>query len=141
MPKRFLTASLVAITLPATSLANTSAGAAPGGGPFLWPLVATTAILVAIVLALGYFARRFGSRFRTQETTPIQIIGARSLGTRERVVLLQVGDQQVLVGATPTQVNTLLVSDSPLVPAENAAVPATPKFAATLSGMLKRGQS
>ena len=65
----------------------------------------------------------------------VQVLGSTSLGARERVVLLQVGGEQILVGVAPGRVQTLHVLDEPVtLPAPGAA----PGFQAQLARFLGR---
>jgi len=44
----------------------------------------------------------------------VRLLGGISVGHRERVVLIQVGEQQLLVGVAPGRVNTLHVLEKPI---------------------------
>jgi flagellar protein FliO/FliZ len=44
----------------------------------------------------------------------IKVITATPLGIREKLVLIQVGEQQILLGVTPQSINTLYVLQEPL---------------------------
>ncbi len=44
----------------------------------------------------------------------LQVISTLSVGQRERVMVVQVGDEQLVLGVTGTQINTLHVLDTPL---------------------------
>ena len=59
-----------------------------------------------------------------------------SLGTRERVVLLQVGDQQLVLGVAPGQIRTLHVLETPL-PTQDEKPTAVGSFAARLQAAMK----
>ena len=48
----------------------------------------------------------------------MKIVSSMPLGTRERLLLVDVGGKQLLLGVTATQINTLHVFDEPVVPAE-----------------------
>lgn len=65
----------------------------------------------------------------------VQILGSTSLGARERVVLLQVGSEQILVGVAPGRVQTLHVLDEPV---RLHAPGAAPGFQAQLARLLGR---
>lgn len=45
----------------------------------------------------------------------LRFVGSLSLGQREKVVVIQAGDKQLVLGVTATQVNTLHVLDTPLI--------------------------
>ena len=69
----------------------------------------------------------------------MRVVSSVGVGQRERAVLLQVGEQQVLLGVGPGNVRTLHVFDEPAVSATSSA---TPSFSDVgKSPQAKRGQS
>lgn len=70
-------------------------------------------IVLACIAFLAWLLRRTG-RFQTSANGEMKIITSLALGPRERAVLLQVGEQQILVGVTAQQVNTLHVLETPV---------------------------
>jgi len=65
-------------------------------------------LVLAIIAFLAWLLRKTG-QFNASSHRDMQIIASLSLGPRERAVLLQVGQQQILVGVTSQQVQTLHV--------------------------------
>lgn len=104
---------LVSETLEEAKESNTrnSAGVAPGK-PSLstlsnWPVVILALIgIVALILCLAWLARRFGGVNISGEKA-MRVISTISLGTRERIVLVDVKGQQVLLGVTAHNINHL----------------------------------
>ncbi len=95
------------------------------GGDIL-SLGASMLIVVAAVIALGWLYSRL--RFSNGGSGDvINIVASRALGPKERLVLVEVADQQLLVGMTATQVQTLHTFDKPVVSAP--AAEAAPGFA------------
>lgn len=79
-------------------------------------LVQMTLGLLAVLLLLGglaWFMRRV-VRIQGVAGGALRVIGGLSMGARERVVLIQVGKQQMLLGVAPGRVQTLHVLDEPL---------------------------
>ncbi len=67
-------------------------------------------LVVGLILALAWFAKRFGGvQFRHHGS--LKLLSALPLGNREKVVLMQAGDKYLLLGVTPSQINTLHVFD------------------------------
>ncbi len=108
------------------------AGAAGGGvaapavdtGQVLAVLLGLLAVL-AVIGALSWALRHL-LRAGAGAGGLIRVVGSTSLGTRERVVLVQVGAEQVLVGVTPGRLQTLHVLDQPVslpAPAEATRFP------------------
>lgn len=71
------------------------------------------AFIVALIIGMGWFIRRMG-HFQTVASGNLKLLGGLSLGQRERIVLVQVGEQQLLVGVAPGQIRTLHVLAEPI---------------------------
>jgi len=84
-------------------------------------LIQTTLGLLVVLLVIAAAAwafKRFGN-VHVGAQGRMKIIGGISLGTRERAVLLQVGDQQLVIGVSPGRVQTLHVLDKPVLAEES----------------------
>ncbi len=83
-------------------------GALDGGlaGPLLRMVLSLGAVL-ALVAGLAWLAKRL--KGGPLKSGLIEIVSGVSLGAREKAVLLRVGDEQVLVGISPTGMRTLHV--------------------------------
>ena len=76
-------------------------------------LGASMLIVVAAVVALGWLYSRL--RFSNGGSGDvITVVASRALGPKERLVLIEVADQQLLVGMTPNGMRTLHVLDGPV---------------------------
>ena len=83
---------------------------------FTGNLLQTTFGLIIILVAIGglaWLVKRFGN-VSIGAQGKMKIVGGLSLGARERVVLLEVGDKQLLVGVAPGRIQTLHVLDEPI---------------------------
>lgn len=79
-------------------------------------LIQTTLGLLVVLLVIAAAAwafKRFG-HFQSGLQGQLKVVGGVSLGSRERVVLLQVGSQQLVLGVAPGRIQTLHVLDEPL---------------------------
>ncbi len=79
-------------------------------------LLQVTAGLVVVLLIIFVAAgliKRFGS-FQKTAGGALKVLGALSIGPKERVVLMQVGDTQLLLGVAPGRVERLHVLDTPI---------------------------
>ena len=96
---------------------NASQAAEPGkiiGGADVVSMILSTLVVVAAIVALGWAYSR--SKFAVSGSRDvINIVSSRALGTKERLLLIEVADQQLLVGMTASQVQTLHVFDKPVV--------------------------
>lgn len=106
---------LLADTAPALPEALPSMGMAKSLGGLL--------AVLAMIFALAWLLRRFGT-FSRLAPGRFRVLAAVSLGSRERVVLLQAGGKQLVLGVAPGRVETLCVlEDSEIIPVEGG-VPA-----------------
>jgi flagellar protein FliO/FliZ len=87
-----------------TGVTTDSAGLA---GPALRMIVSLAAVL-ALVGALAWVAKKLRNGNRARGGL-IEILSGVSLGTRDKVVLLRVGEEQVLVGVSPAGMRALHV--------------------------------
>lgn len=96
-------------------------------------------IVVGAILAMAWAIRRMGY-VQARVSGAMKVLGGVSLGQRERVVLMQVGEQQLLVGIAPGNIRTLLVLDKPVAVDEIVQHGNESNFAQKLQAMLKGKQ-
>ncbi|SHG44571.1 flagellar biosynthetic protein FliO [Massilia sp. CF038] len=99
LPARPALQTAPALPQPAQPPVATSAG----------NLVQTITGLLLVLGALALFAwgmKRFGPKAQAG-AGGLRIVGGLNLGGRERIVLVEVGDQWIVVGASPGRVNAL----------------------------------
>ncbi len=65
-------------------------------------------LVLGLIIGMAWLVRRMGS-FQQSSHGALQILGGLTLGQRERIVLVQVGDKQLLIGLAPGQIRTLHV--------------------------------
>ncbi|MCP4041722.1 MAG: flagellar biosynthetic protein FliO [Gammaproteobacteria bacterium] len=95
--------------------------------------------LVLVLLVIGgltWFLRHV-MRFQPTVGGQLQILGGLSMGPRERVVLLKVGDTQMLLGVSPGRIQTLHVLDKPVVETPEVATLPDSGFSRHLSRFLR----
>lgn len=100
------------------SLHQVAASAAPsvtaaGGTGELLRVVLSLAAVVVMILAVGWLTRRMQARVRPGGQR-MRCVETLAVGMKERVLLLEVGDRQLVVGASPSGLRTLLVLDEAL---------------------------
>ncbi len=91
-------------------------------------------VVLAAIVGSAWLLRRYG-RLQSGADGALRIIGGLSMGPRERVVLVQVGKQQLLLGVAPGRIQTLHVLDEPVIDVGSQAPSA---FADRLSKMMKK---
>jgi flagellar protein FliO/FliZ len=130
----------------ATLFAAPSAAAHGGAGGGSLEITVTLLIVIAFLAGLAWFAKRVRGGFSRGGGSRIQVLGAQSLGPKERAVLVRVGDTDILVGVAANNVNTLHVfpaGSNTQAPPAQVATPGQPDFKALLFkslGLKDRGQ-
>ena len=95
-----------------------AAHGAAGGGV---EITITLLIVVGFLAGLAWFARRMRG-VNKYGAARIQMLAAQSLGPKERVVLVRIGETDILVGVAAGSVNALHV----FAPGANTEAPAAP---------------
>jgi len=82
-------------------------------------------LVIAVIFVLAWVVRRIQQRLPAGSSKNcIQLIATQPLGPRERLLLVQVGKEQVLLGLTPGSIKPLHVLQEPVQvepPADGAA--------------------
>jgi len=130
-------ALLAALMLP--TLTHAADAAAPAAtGNLLQVFVGLIAVL-GLIAAMAWLAKRMGVA-RVGSSALLNVIGSTAVGTRERVVLLEVGDTWLVVGVGAGNVSALATLPKGERPASAAAVP-LPPFAARLQSLLDKNRA
>jgi flagellar protein FliO/FliZ len=112
------------------------AGAVVGAGNLL-QVFAGLALVLALVLGAAVLMGRV-SRVPGLSNQAIKTVAATAVGTRERVVLLEIADTWILVGVAPGQVRSLATLPRSELPATQSAPGAGPPFAQLLRRLSER---
>lgn len=108
-----------------------AAAAAPAGmGGQLLQMLFGLLLVVGVIFLLAWLLRRL-QLAQPRGGQVIEIVGSRALGPRDRLLLVQVGTQQILIGHSPGSIEALHVLAEP-VPVPDTARPAAPEFAQRL---------
>ena len=125
--------SQIATNLPAQGEVATTVGPVVGGGELLG-LGASMFVVVAIIVLLGWLYSR--SRFVAGSGGHlIDVVATRALGPKERLMIVEVGEQQLLIGMTPGAVQTLHVFETAISADTETETPTN--FAARLQTAFK----
>jgi flagellar protein FliO/FliZ len=108
---------------------------APIGSGDILSVGASLIVVVAAIMLCGWlYSRSQGLRVRGGGI--ISIIATQPLGPKERILLIEVANKQLIVGMTSTQVSTLHVFDEPVVTPE-AGTEQRGNFSDRLKGILR----
>ncbi len=122
-----------AVTLPvtrSTPAVSTSA--------FFGEVMAGLIIILLMIFALAWLVKRMGTgSFLSNQH--MKIVASVAMGTRERVVVLDVGGKQVLLGITPQNINTLHVFDEPVI-SESSDDKTESDFAQKIKFFMQKGR-
>ncbi len=129
---------VVQTAAPQVTAAVGSAALGGGVGGQLTQLVLGLLLVVGLIFALAWLLRRVQAA-GPRNNQLIELLGSRALGPRDRLLLVQVGKEQILLGITPGRITPLHVLKEPVqVPA--SAQQATPEFAQRLMELLGKDQ-
>lgn len=125
---------------PATTAATAAAPAVSGGvAGQLTQLVLGLLLVLGLIFLLAWLLRRVQQAGPAGKGQVIELIGSRALGPRDRLMLVQVGNEQILLGLSPGTITALHVLKEPVqVPAGTEK--ATPEFAQRLMELMGKDQ-
>ncbi|UVL86683.1 flagellar biosynthetic protein FliO [Pseudomonas sp. B21-028] len=132
---------MLPLSVMAAEPASTAAIASTAGSGLagqLAQLVLGLLLVLGVIFLLAWLLRRVQQAGPTGKGQVIDIVGSRALGPRDRLVLVQVGNEQILLGLSPGTITALHVLKEPVqVPATDQA---TPEFAQRLMELLGKDQ-
>ena len=123
----------VMLSLPVLAHAADATAPAPAvsaAGSLLQVFIGLVAVLL-LIAATAWVAKRFGVT-RGGTSSVLQVISSASVGARERVVVVEVGESWLVVGVAPGSVNALMT-----LPRGQIQPPATPGFNASFAAGLQ----
>ncbi|WP_416361411.1 flagellar biosynthetic protein FliO [Marinobacter sp.] len=88
--------------------------------------------VIAVIYGCAWLIRRM-TGMAGMNNNAIRVVSVLAIGTRERIALVEVGGQQLLLGITPGSIRTLQVFDEPVVDSSNTG---TSDFARKLQGLI-----
>jgi flagellar protein FliO/FliZ len=92
-------------TMPPPAAGPVAMPASSATGSLLQTLFALVAVL-ALLAALAWFLKRYGPKPGIGGAN-LRIVGSLNLGGRERLMVVEIGNQWIVVGASPGRVNAL----------------------------------
>lgn len=101
MPKQLLFFFSLLISSQVSAQSNSVSA-----GTGLLQIFLALAFVIAIMLFLAWLLKRVGP-ISSANKLPVQVIGGISIGNRERVMVIEVADQWLVLGVTAQQINTL----------------------------------
>lgn len=112
---------------PANPVTIPQAGAGPSTGSLLQTVFALVLVL-GLLAALAWLAKRYGPKIAGGSGN-LRMVGSLNIGGRERIMVVEVGDQWIVVGASPGRINALAT-----MPKQEGAAHGGVQSTATLAG-------
>ena len=91
------------VSLPTSAPAPSGAGFGAAG---LLQTILALMLVLGLLAGLAWVMKRYGPRMSGGNAN-LRVVGALNLGGRERIMVVEVGDQWIVVGAAPGRVNAL----------------------------------
>src|SRR5690606_10816690 len=102
---------IAGIALAAASAAALGADASPAAASLVKLLVGLVGVIAAVLIFSRVLSR---TSLLPSGHDKFRVLASLPVGARERIVLMQAGNRQIVVGVAPGQVSTLHVLDEPL---------------------------
>jgi flagellar protein FliO/FliZ len=128
---------LVPLALCVAGSAHAAGQTVPGSASSLLQVLLGMVVVLALLAGSAWLIRRLGLA-RPSAGSVVKVIGGASLGTRERIVLVEVADQWIVVGVAPGCVNALttMPRQEGFAPGESA--PVAKNFSAWLKQTIEK---
>lgn len=129
------------LSLPALALATGAPATVPAeppisaAGSLLQVFIGLAAVLL-LIAATAWIAKRLGVA-RSGSTGLLRVVSSASVGTRERVVVVEVGESWLVVGVAPGSVNALMTLPRGEAGAHSTAT-LNPGFATRLQQLVEK---
>lgn len=121
---RFLLALFALMTVPAVAQEAVPA-VSPSSlftGDYLLQVIGSFVVVILLLVGVLVLLRRFNG-VSSQMSGNMRVVSSVGVGQRERVVLLQVGEEQILVGVGPGNVRKIHAFDEPVVESSASTTP------------------
>ncbi|MEC7493221.1 MAG: flagellar biosynthetic protein FliO [Pseudomonadota bacterium] len=121
---RFLLALFALMTVPAAAQEAVPA-VSPSSlftGDYLLQVIGSFVVVILLLVGVLVLLRRFNG-VSSQMSGNMRVVSSLGVGQRERVVLLQVGEEQILVGVGPGNVRKIHAFDEPVVEPSASTTP------------------
>ena len=124
MNSKFALLTMLALPIGVASAAEATAISPVAG---LFQILLGLAAVLTLMAVAAWLFKKIGP-VNTGNQLPVKIIGGVSVGNRERIMVVEVADQWIVVGITAQQINTL------------STMPKQEKLVETSSTLLKENQ-
>lgn len=95
-------------------MANTDAGS----------MILSLLMVLALIFISALVLKRF--KLTQQNTGQLKVVASLSLGVKERLIVAQVGEQQLVLGVTPQQITLIKSLEEPIISSQSEKISALP---------------
>jgi len=133
--------ALMLFATATNTLASGTAPAAPGPDVVTdFARIISYLLLIIVIIAVTVWLMRRLGHYQYSAQGKLRVLDSLPVGTREKILLIEVGKQQLLVGITPTRLDTLHVLSENIDLREHAA-PTVQQWASQLRDRWRQGSS
>jgi flagellar protein FliO/FliZ len=79
------------------------------------------AVVVALIYAIAWFIKR-KQGVHGISNIPMKTLGVLPMGVKEKIILVEIGGKQILLGMTASNINTLATFDEPIIEEKSQSV-------------------
>jgi len=120
-----LASALIAMAAHAGPPASVAAAPNPSSAGSLFQVLMGLVLVLGLLAAAAWMLKRFNPAKTSGGPGNVRIVGGVSVGSRERVIVVEVADQWIVVGVAPGRVNALsTMPRQETAAAETATAPA-----------------
>lgn len=131
----FLLLLALPLLVQAQQATGSQAAIDPLSSSYLLKLTGGLLLVVIVIFLVAWILRKFNLTQQSR-TGLLRIVAGLNIGTRDRIVLLQIGEEQILLGLTPGRIEKLHILSSPLDSED--IEPSAPVFAQKLAQLMSR---
>lgn len=133
----YIFALLLALPMPALAEVPAQAGTSPFWG--LLQVMLALLIVLAVIVGLAWGVKRIGMGRVLGRWQVAKVVSGVMVGPSERVVVVELEGQWLVLGVTSHQVNLLTTMAKPDQPSGQAEATEMPQFAQRLAALLRQG--
>jgi len=101
-----LNAAFLFAYLSMPCIASAAEAVVANTSPNLVRIVVSLVLVVGILIVLAVTFKKFGFN-QLHSTLPVKIIGAVSVGNNQRIMVIEAGDEWIVLGVTPQNISTI----------------------------------
>ncbi|PLY59391.1 flagellar biosynthetic protein FliO [Herbaspirillum sp. BH-1] len=119
-------------TAPAATIPAVTGSALPSSGGSIFTMLFGLVAVLAVMAGIAWLLKRFGLSQTLSGNAAAKVVGGVSVGSRERVMVIEVGEQWIVVGVAPGRVNALATLPRQELTAQQSSQTGAPAFATWL---------